>query len=120
MLIKDNICLRKKLINIVKLMAYPEQAEECVCMNCHIPYTDTVEHYIMRCEYFNNVRNEFWDNVLDHVECKIEATLLQKDQDNMLDILLTKESNLFEFYGETHRQCICLVSKNIDSLMYVV
>ncbi len=81
----------------MKLLAYPEDADEYICHMCDSVYSDTVEHYIMRCSGIRDMLNTFWDKVLDSLECRQEAKLLQKEEADILDILLTKDNNLVEY-----------------------
>ena len=48
-IIRSNMGIRRLLMNIVKLSAFVENSDQCVCDLCDQSYTDTVDHYIMRC-----------------------------------------------------------------------
>jgi len=119
-IIKNNMCQRKQLMNIVKLMAYPEQSDACTCHACGIAYTDTVDHYVMRCPGLIDTRVTFWDNILDGIDCDLEAQLLRMDESCVLDTLLSGDSELFLSDSRSHRVFLSSVAKHIDSLMYVI
>ena len=107
-------------MNIVKLLAFPEQSEVCMCDTCDSQYTDTVEHYIMRCNGLMDIRSQFWDVVLDSVECHEEARLLQQDEEQLMDILLTGDNRTFKYNGNKHKSFICVVSQHLQTLIYVI
>ncbi len=111
--------IRKELLNIVKMCAFPEQSEECVCSVCGLIYTDTVEHYIMRCQGLVQTRSDVWDGILDCVTCQTEARLLNLSDELTLDTLLSREHELFND-KQAHREFICNVSKHLLNLMYVI
>ena len=117
--IKLHMNFRKLLLNVVRILAFPEQSDECACTACDEMYTDAVEHYVMRCQSRTHLRSEFWDNILDSISCGEEAELLRMDEVDKLNVLLGKVWNGF-------RQCnrynsfMCNVASNMTSLMYVL
>jgi len=120
---KRYMYLKKKLMNVVKLLAYPEHSEECICELCGITYSDTVEHYLMRCQGLIRIRSDLWDNILDSVSCYEEVLFLQKDDQEMLHILLSGEHNVFENFEnskEKQNDFICKIASSLDNLMYVI
>ena len=108
--------MRKLLLNVIKLSAFPENCAECVCEHCHSPYTDTVEHYIMQCQGLVSERSSMWDNILDQVTCSNEAKIMNLD---IKDVLLVRRLNKLLNELE-YEQCIVCVAKNINALMYVI
>jgi len=118
--IKDNMHRRKQIMNVIKLLSYPEQCDECICHLCNISFTDTIEHYVMRCQGLIEVRNVMWDNILDAIDCEAEAKLLSMDDVNILDVLLSKTNNIFEKSEINYKSFICIVAQNIDSLISIV
>lgn len=117
--IKYHMNLRKLLLNVVKLTAFPEQSDECVCTACGLIYTDAVDHYVMKCQGLIHLRSMFWDNVLDSISCEKEAELLRMDENAKLNVLLGQE-----WTGNRQTQIyhpfMCKVATNIASLMYVL
>jgi hypothetical protein len=48
--IKNHMLMRKQLLNIIKLIAFPEISDDFTCNGCNIVYSDAVSHYIIHCE----------------------------------------------------------------------
>ena len=118
-MIKADIRQRDKFMNLMRILAYPEQSELCECTVCGCPYADTVDHYVMKCQGLITLRNVFWDNILDALSCDEEANLLRKDDDDILSIVLSGESDIYKD-RESYLKCVHTVAKHIDSLMYIV
>ena len=78
-MIRKHMNIRKLLLNVIKLSAFPVNCAECVCEHCYNPYTDTVEHYIMQCQGLVSERSIMWDNVLDQVTCANEVKIMNLD-----------------------------------------
>ena len=115
--LKYNMRLRRHLMNIVKLQAFPELSEEDDCAMCGRKYTDTVEHYVMRCEGLLDERSKLWDCSLDCLSVIQEAAFLQKTDNEQLDILLSKRSAIME--PEQWTIFIKTVAVKISDLMYI-
>ena len=118
-LIKSHMNIRKQMLNIVKLCAFPEQSEQCLCNECGLIYTDTVEHYIMRCQRLVDIRADTWDCILDEVTCQTEVMILNLSDERTLDTLLSNNNHIF-IEKESHANFICNVAKHISKLMYVI
>jgi len=91
-IIKKNLFIRDKIMNLVKLLTIVEEDELMLCPGCDDILTDSVDHYFMRCKLFIHQRNKMWDKILDSMDVHAEVRLIAKDDVDMLDILLGKES----------------------------
>ena len=79
-------------MNTVRLLAYPEKLDNAdICTVCGQEYTDTVEHYIMRCGGIVGSRSKAWDNSLDTLDCEQEVQLLSSTDQVFLDTTLSKK-----------------------------
>ncbi len=108
-------------MNMIKLLAFPQRTEECICHVCNCTYSDTVEHYIMKCQGILKTRTKFWNDILDSVDCMKEVKLISKDEDEQLDICLSAPSDIFDvFSGGDHQRFLCSVSEGLQHLMYVL
>ena len=99
-IVRDHMNYRRSLTNIIKLLAFPQECEECVCSECGVAYTDTVKHYVMNCESLLEIRGEMWNTLLDNVSCNQEAMIIRMSDDEQLELLLTARS--FEHF-QGHR-----------------
>jgi len=120
-LVRHNMNIRKDLLNTLKLLAYPEVSEPCICNLCDEQYVDTVEHYLMRCQNYSliTIRNEAWGIILDSIDCIAEAQLLSQDDSIILDTLLSKRWSLFKS-DEAYNTFSCVTANELTKLMYVV
>jgi len=119
-IIKCRMECRKSLMNMVRLLAYPEKSDTTdICTACHQEYTDTVEHYVMRCEGLVESRSNAWDNILDGLDCDQEVQLLSYTDQDFLDIILSKRNSLFNDVDNDIEFC-CISANNLMSLMEVV
>jgi len=118
-IIKENMRHRKDLINTIKLIAYPEVADLESCSLCQRDYTDTVEHYIMRCEGMIELRTSVWDVILDCLDCISEATLLRQSDDQLLDTFLSKHWEIFTEDKDYVKFC-CTTARELSKMMKVL
>lgn len=116
--IRNHMFMRKRLLNIIKLSAFPEITDDLTCEWCNMVCSDMVDHYIIHCEGLIDIRSEFWDKVLDSVQCTAEADLLNRDQDDLLEILLGKKWNTLD--SDQQITFTCCIANNINSLMFVL
>ena len=112
--------VRKYLLNIIKILAYPQSTEDELCGLCEDLYTDTAEHYIMRCQTLVHIRTRCWDNTLDNVNCVNEADLLGRSDEDIFEILLGKLWNKFDYASQEHCDFLCQVSRHISDLMWII
>ncbi len=117
--IKQNMKNRTDLLNTVKLLAYPENSDVTTSDLCLKEYTDTVEHYVLRCQSLVVIRNQVFDNVLDTLDCFAEATLLSKNDDIILDTLLSNNWSLFSDDSD-YENFTNVTATELTKLMYVV
>ena len=107
------------LVNLVKLLAFPEKCREEQCGHCHGIYTDTVHHYVMDCTGLIMERNLAWGALLDTISCENEAHFMSWCDSKMLNTLLGKYNVCFktdeEYYGFINSS-----AKQIIKLMRVV
>ena len=118
-IVRDHMNYRRSLTNIIKLLAFPQECEECVCSESGVAYTDTVKHYVMNCESLLEIRSEMWNTLLDTVSCNQEAMIIRMSDNEQLELLLTGQSNIFKD-TEVHTIFIVKVAKSIKNLMYVL
>jgi hypothetical protein len=116
--IRNHMSMRKRLLNIVKLIAIPEISNDLTCNLCNMVYSDTVAHYIIHCEGLIDMRTEFWDKVLDSIECTAEADLLNRDQVDILEIILGKTWTKLD--PDQRIRFICCIANNINSSLFVL
>ena len=116
--IRNHMFMRKRLLNIIKLSAFPEITDDLTCEWCNMVCSDMVDHYIIHCEGLIDIRSEFWDKVLDSVQCTAEADLLNRDQDDLLEILLGKKWNTLD--SDQQITFTCCIANNINSLMFAL
>ena len=74
----------------------------------------------MRCQDLVQTRSNLWDDLLDSVNCHEEVRLLEKDDRDMLHILLSGEHDAFNNSEEKHVNFICKVASCLDKLIYVI
>ena len=48
LLIKENVNKEHVIMNMLKLMAYPDTIDQRKCILCDKMYTDTIEHFTLR------------------------------------------------------------------------
>ena len=86
-----NIQLRSSLQILIKVLSVPENFYlPMLCELCNTTVTDSVEHLFMRCENLVDERNELWDRLLDTFGVSAEVDLFNRDDDDILEILLGK------------------------------
>ncbi len=88
-IIKSHMKLRPQLMNLIKLLSYPQTTVECTCNVCDRSFTDCVDHYIMRCEGLITERMDLWDRLLDCVPCELEVKIIRMNDVETLDLLLS-------------------------------
>jgi len=118
-IIKMKMSYRNDLINTIKLLAYPEISDIDQCELCMCQYTDTVEHYILRCQNLIEMRISAWDCILDCLECQSEVLFLQQTDEVILDTLLSKRWSLYKEDQEYINFC-CIASQALKTLMTVL
>jgi hypothetical protein len=119
-IIKCKMECRKSLMNTVRLLAYPEKLDNAdICTACGKEYTDTVEHYVMRCEGIVDSRSKAWDNILDKLDCSQEGQLLSSTDQVFLDTILSKRNSLFNDVDNYIEFC-CTAGIELISLMEVM
>ena len=117
--IKHNLESRTSLLNTIKLLAYPEHCTVDTCDLCLKEYTDTVEHYVLRCQSLVETRCQVFDAMLDALDCWAEAELLSQDDTILLETLLSKNWTLFTDDSEYIN--FSKVSANVlTNLLYVL
>ena len=72
--IKSNLSLRSKLMSIVYMLTIVEEDEIMMCSECNNVLTNSVDHYIMRCNKFIIMRNKLWDDILDSMNAHAEVS----------------------------------------------
>ena len=118
--IKCKMECRKSLMNTVRLLAYPEKLDNAdICTVCGQEYTDTVEHYIMRCEGIVDSRSKAWDNILDTLDCEQEVQLLSSTDQVFLDTILSKNNSSFNDIDNYIEFC-CIAGNELIYLMEVM
>ena len=103
---------RNSLVNMIKIIAYPEEprTQNCyICGWCNSEFRDAVEHYIMSCQYLVEERMELYDVILDTRTCAEEARILQLDDTNILDIILSGNTEMND-YDLMKSSAKCLMS----------
>ena len=118
-IIRNNMSQRKELMNTIKLLAYPEECDISICAVWEVEYKDTVKHYIWNCQGLVNVRCDVLDNILDRMQATTEAQLLSKDDNLILDTLLSKYWSLLREQNE-YIEFTLNTSKELVKLMYVL
>ncbi len=111
--------LRPQLMNLIKLLSYPETTVECTCNVCDRSFTDCVDHYIMRCEGLITERMDLWDRLLDCVPCELEFMIIRMNDVETLALLLSRKTAIFKD-NETWIQFITNAALYINSLMFVI
>ncbi len=106
-------------MNVIKLAAFYDSYDNCVCEECGLSYNDTVEHYVMKCSKVLEERTQFWDNILDDVSVQTEVKIIALNEEDTLDLLLSKDSRIFS-NKDVHHSFIINVARNINSIMCVM
>ena len=52
-IVRYHMDYRRSLINIITLLAFPQECEECMCSECGVAYTDIVKHYVMAVSHYS-------------------------------------------------------------------
>ena len=85
------------------MISIPHQCGVVICIVCTKPFTDYVEHIFSRCAGVINSRNDLWDDILNVFGVEISAQLFQKEDKEVIRIMLgkrwdrlsTKQNELF-------------------------
>ena len=88
---KHDLSQRKQLTNLIKIISYPERCHPEECSECSRVYTDTMYHYIMECPALLAERNMVWESVLGTIKCEQEVYLMNLEDKDQFDIILSKE-----------------------------
>ena len=88
-----------KLIAQAKLLSIPS-GEASYCKLCTRVYEDIVFHITMDCAIFNDHRNRLWDDILNIIGVVNTVNLLEKEDDDILDILFGKKWEGLEEYNK--------------------
>ena len=111
---------RKSLVNTFRLLVYTEKLDTAgICTVYRQEYTDTVEHYIMRCEGIIGSRSKAWDNILDKLDGEQEVQLISSTDQVFLDTILSKRNSLFNDVDNYIEFCY-ITGNELISLMEVM
>jgi hypothetical protein len=102
-LIPDQTQSRSDNRALWKLISLPLLTEYETCELCGIEFNDIVEHAFMRCMWFNEIRSEMWDKILDQFGVEMAVYLFQCPEEQCLDIFLGRtyikgKDKLRDFY----------------------
>jgi exonuclease III len=102
-LIPDQTQSRSDIRALSKLITLPLLSEYKTCELCGIEFNDIVEHAFMRCMWFNEIRSEMWDKILDQFGVEMAVYLFQCPEEQCLDIFLGRtyikgKDKLRDFY----------------------
>ena len=106
-------------MNIIKLIAYPENTDPINCEMCGQIYTDTVSHYIVSCQGIVPLRTEMWNNILNSVSCENKVHLMRVPPDKQMDILLSKPWSQLKDKN-MYRQFLSVVAKELYNIMRII
>ena len=102
-MIPDQTQCRSDIRALSKLISIPLLSEYETCELCGIEFNDIVEHAFMRCMWFNEIRSEMWDKILDRFGVEMAVYLFQCPEEQCLDIFLGRtyikgKDKLRDFY----------------------
>jgi hypothetical protein len=93
-----NIHMRSHLQLLIKILSVPENYYlPMMCELCNRVVTDSVEHIFMRCEQLVDQRNALWDGLLDSFGVSAEVDLFNREDGDILEILLGKKWSYLEY-----------------------
>ena len=118
-LIKKDIRKRKLFMNTIKLLAFPEFAPPEECSVCHQQFTDTVAHYVTSCQELIPERTQLWTRTLDCITCANEADFISMEDEDQLDILLSKDCKIFQ-NTEEYDNFSTAAAEELTHLMFIV
>ena len=113
---KKSVFLRFKLLNLVKLLAYPEYIDPVICHLCNDTLSDVVEHFILRCSYFIQIRQDMWDYLLNNIDIKYESDIFNRPDNDILELLLGKKWNKIENVQEQYE----FIKRSAESLWNIL
>ena len=89
-IMKRHKMYKAKLLSMIKLITIPINYEVKTCVSCGQIYTDIVDHCIAECNVDMQTRNDLWDIILDVLDVRSGVELFNKQDSDIIDILLGK------------------------------